>query len=302
MDLNVVGVGEVLWDLLATGPQLGGAPTNFAYHVHALGGQVQMITRVGPDDYGWEVIRRFQKMGLPDIPVQMDLSAPTGFAKVELTGNGLAHFTIQEDVAWDYIEATPEALAAARDASAICFGSLAQRSDVSRRTIQQLVGATPAPALRIFDINLRQQFYSRNVVEQSLALANIVKLNEDELPVLSAMFGLRGTSANQIQQLAQMFTLALVAYTRGAKGSLLYQNEPGTARWSDCASQPVKVIDTVGAGDSFTAALALGLLHKMDLDEINSIANQVARYVCSQPGATPPMPEAFAQRLHASGH
>ena len=310
MNSNVVGVGEVLWDLLLTGPQLGGAPANFAYHAHALGAQAEVITRVGSDDYGREIIRRFLEMGLPETAIQIDETVPTGTAKVVLSGDGLAHFTIQENVAWDYIAVAPEALVAASEAHAICFGSLAQRCETSCRTIRHLVAATPADALRVFDINLRQQFYSRGVIEESFKLANVLKLNDDELPALAAVFSLAGSTENQIERLAQMFGLRVVALTRGANGSLLYQEveelgqlcgggaEPRRhTRWSDCQSRPVKVVDTVGAGDSFTAALVLGLLKKMDLDEINTIANEVARYVCSQPGATPSLPAEFARRF-----
>src|ERR1700694_1511734 len=299
MNSNVIGVGEVLWDLLLTGTQLGGAPANFAYHAHALGAQAQVITRVGKDDHGREIIRRFHEMGLPETTVQIDETVPTGTAKVVLSGDGLAHFTIQENVAWDHIAVTPAALAAASEAHAICFGSLAQRCEPSRNTIQQLVAAAPADALKVFDINLRQQFYSRGGIEQSLELASVLKLNDDELPSLAAMFNLTGSTEDQIGQLAQTFSLRLVALTRGANGSLLYQkaNDNNEARWSDCPSRPVKVVDTVGAGDSFTAAMVLGLLRKMDLDEINTIANEVARYVCSQPGATPALPVEFARRF-----
>jgi len=301
MNSNVIGVGEVLWDLLLTGPQLGGAPANFAYHAHALGSQAQVITRVGNDDYGREIIRRFHEMGLPETGVQVDETAPTGIAKVELSGDGLAHFTIQENVAWDFIAVTDEAVAVARRADAICFGSLAQRCEASRNTIQYLVAATPPDALRVFDINLRQQFYSRDVVEKSFRLANVLKLNDDELPRLADMFNLTGLTEDQIGQLAHTFGLRLVALTRGPNGSLLYQkdndNNNNEVRWSDCPSRPVKVVDTVGAGDSFTAAMVMGLLRKMDLDEINTIANEVARYVCSQPGATPALPTEFARRF-----
>jgi len=293
MNFNVIGVGEVLWDLLVTGPQLGGAPANFAYHAHALGTQAQVITRVGKDDYGREIIRRFHEMGLPETTVQIDDTVPTGTAKVA--------FTIPENVAWDHIAVTPEALVAASEAHAICFGSLAQRSEPSRNSIQQLVAETPADAVRVFDINLRQQFYSRGLIEESLQLANVLKLNNDELPTLAEMFGLTGLPEHQIKHqiewLAHTFSLRLVALTRGANGSLLYQKDNNEVRWSDCPSRPVKVVDTVGAGDSFTAAMVLGLLRKMDLDEINTIANEVARYVCSQPGATPALPTEFARRF-----
>jgi fructokinase len=299
MDFNVVGLGEVLWDLLLTGTQLGGAPANFAYHAHALGAQTQVITRVGNDDYGREIIRRFREMGLTEDGVQIDETAPTGIAKVELSGNGLAHFTVRQNVAWDYIAATGNALAAAGAVDAICFGSLAQRCERSRIAIQQIVATSPTKALRVFDVNLRQQFYSRGVIEESLELANVVKLNDDELPVLATMFNVQGSTEKQIEWLADTFGLHSVALTRGANGSLLYQDlaERAGTRWSDCPSRPVKVVDTVGAGDSFTAALVLGLLQKMDLDEINTLANEVARYVCSQAGATPKLPEEFAKRF-----
>jgi fructokinase len=301
MAFNVVGIGEVLWDLLLTGPQLGGAPANFAYHAHGLGASVQVITRVGNDEYGVEVIRRFREMGLPVGTVQVDHTAPTGTAKVELSGDGLAQFTIQENVAWDWIAHAPQAFAAATAADAICFGSLAQRSQTSRTSIRQLVAAAPPQAPRVFDVNLRQNFYSRDVIEESLQLANALKLNDDELTILAAMFDLGGSAEDdsrrikyQIERLAQIFSLRLVALTRAAQGSVLYQ-AGGPKQWSECAPRPVNVVDTVGAGDSFTAALVLGVLHKMDLDEINAIANEVARYVCSQAGATPPLPPEFAE-------
>jgi fructokinase len=297
MNFNVVGLGEVLWDLLLTGPQLGGAPVNFAYHAHALGARVRVITRIGNDNYGRDVLRRFREIGLPDTTVQLDEVAPTGTATVALSGDGLAHFTIQENVAWDSIAATTGAIALAQAADAICFGSLAQRSQISRDAIQQIVAETPRDALRVFDINLRQHFYSREVIERSLRLANVLKLNEEELPTLAAMFSLNGSTEGQIERLADMFNLQVVALTRGANGSLLYQKHKEEIRWSDCGSRPVKVVDTVGAGDSFTAALVLGLLHEMDLDEINALANEVARYVCSQAGATPALPVEFASRF-----
>jgi fructokinase len=299
MNFNVVGVGEVLWDLLPAGQQLGGAPANFGYHAHALGAHAQVITRVGNDDHGREIIRRFREMELPDAGVQIDPVMPTGTAKVEISGDGLVHFIIQENVAWDNLAATEQAFAISRAADAICFGSLAQRSETSRRTIQRLVAATPPDALRVFDINLRQQFYSRAVIEESLQLANVLKLNEDELPTLRNIFSLTGSTEDQIERLAHMFSLQVIALTRGANGSLLYQkgDDSEEARWSDGASRPVTVIDTVGAGDSFTAALVLGLLSKMCLSEINRIANEVARYVCFQTGATPALPVEFARNF-----
>jgi fructokinase len=294
---KVVGMGEVLWDLLPAGPQLGGAPANFAYHAHALGAQADVITRVGNDDYGREIIRRFHGMALPETSVQVDETAPTGTAKVTLSGDGLARFTIQENVAWDHLALTSEAVAVAGNADAICFGTLAQRCEPSGSTIRKLVASAPPRALRVFDINLRQRYFSQPLIEQSLRLANVLKLNDSELTILADMFGSTGSNERQIEWLVQTFKLNLVALTRGPNGSLLYQE----GRWSDCPSRPARVVDTVGAGDSFTAALVLGLLRKMSLDEINLIANDVARYVCSQPGATPPMPPEFAKMFLNTG-
>jgi fructokinase len=298
MNFNIVSVGEVLWDLLLTGPQLGGAPANFAYHARALGAEVHFITRVGNDDYGREIIRRFRDIGLSEATLQIDETAPTGIAKVVLSGDGLPHFTVLENVAWDHIAASSEALAAARAADAICFNTLAQRCERSRDSIRQLVAETPSTALRVLDINFRPPFYSREVIEASLQMANALKLNDDELSRLAAMLSLNGSTEQQIERLAQTFDLRLIALTRGPEGSLLFQQKG--KRWSDCASRPVEVVDTVGAGDSFTAALVLGLLVKMDLDEINSIANEVARYVCSQPGGTPTLPAEFARKFSLS--
>jgi fructokinase len=300
MDFNVVGIGEVLWDLLLTGPQLGGAPANFAYHANALGAHAYVITRVGDDDHGREIIRRFREMGIRSGAIQVDERAPTGTATVTLSGNGLAHFTVHENVAWDFIAATHEALALVAQAHAICFGSLAQRSASSRQAIHQLLAAAPTDSLRVFDINLRQKFYSRAVIEHSLRIANVLKLNDDELPAIAEMLSLRGAIEEQMKQLADTFHLRLIALTRGAQGSVLYQSKSGAGgeeRWSNCPSRAVDVVDTVGAGDSFTAALVMGLLRKMDLDEINLLANDVARYVCSHAGGTPPLPSEFAKRF-----
>ena len=289
----VIGLGEALWDLLPAGPQLGGAPANFAYHAHALGARAQVITRVGQDDYGREIIRRFVAMGLDGGAVQLDEAAPTGTVTVALSGNGIPEYTIHENVAWDRIAATPEALAAVSVADAICFGSLAQRSEASRTAIQQLVAATSADALRVFDINLRQHFYSREIIEHSLLLANVLKLNDTELPVLARMLGMEGSPRQQIEGLARNFSLRVVALTRGAEGSLLFQGD----RWSELPTSQVEVRDTVGAGDAFTAALCLGLLCGMDLDTIHEQASRVAAYVCGCIGATPSLPAPLRQQF-----
>lgn len=292
MSFKVIGVGEVLWDLLPAGKQLGGAPANFAYHAHALGAEARVVSRVGNDPLGHEILDRLQALGLTTDGVGVDLAAPTGTVSVELAADGQPRFTIHENVAWDRLVADEKSLAFAVHADAVCFGSLAQRSEPSRGSIRKLVAATPTAALRVFDINLRQQFYSREIVEESLRLANVLKLNDTELPVLAAMFGLGGGVREQLAALAERFALRAVALTRGAHGSVLLAG----GAWSEHSGLTVKVVDSVGAGDAFTAAMTLGLLVGRPLDDINRHANEVAAYVCSQPGATPVLPASFKEK------
>lgn len=292
MPFRIVGIGEVLWDLLPTGPQLGGAPANFVYHAAALGARASLVSRVGSDDLGTTILERFAQAGISPNTIQIDDAARTGTVGVVLSGDGVPAYVIHEDVAWDRLEVTAQALTAVRRADAVCFGSLAQRSPVSRRSIQTLIGASAPGALRVFDVNLRQQYFSRDVVEPSLRLANVMKLNEDELPVLAGMFGLTGSTRDQIESLAGRFDLVLVALTRGAAGSLLFR----AGEWSDRPAVSTPVVDTIGAGDAFAAALVWGMLSKMPLASINALADEVARYVCSCAGATPQLPAGLVQR------
>lgn len=273
MTPRVFALGEVLWDLLPTGPVLGGAPANFACHARALGAETTLVSRVGDDELGREILRHFD--------VQVDPRLPTGTVSVELTG-GQPHYTIHENVAWDAI-APDERV---READAVCFGSLAQRSPISRTSIRQMLAATRANTLRVFDINLRQSFYSREVIEASLALANVLKLNDAELPVIEEMFALSG-----IEAIAVRFSLRAIALTRGGEGSVLWAD--GVR--SEHPGVTTIVSDTIGAGDSFTAALTLGLLAGRPLDRILDHASRVAAYVCSQAGATPPLPPELLQ-------
>lgn len=291
MSFKIYGVGEVLWDLLPDGPQMGGAPANFAYHAQALGANAQVISRVGRDELGQEILRRLDAMGLSHGLVQRDDDLPTGTVSVALQSGGVPQFTIHENVAWDNLALAPEALALMQTADAICFGTLGQRHATACHTIQRLVAEVPTRAWRVFDINLRQHFYSREIIAQSLQLANVLKLNDGELPVLAQLFALPGELREQLSALAQRFELRVVALTRGAQGSLLLAD----GEWSDHPGLPAKVVDTVGAGDAFTAAMTLGLLARKPLAAINAHANKVAAYVCSQPGATPNLPASLRQ-------
>jgi fructokinase len=285
----------VLWDLLPSGPQLGGAPANFAYHARALGAKASLVTRVGNDDLGKAILNRFEPLNIAQDTMQVDEIAPTGTVAVALSGEGIPTYTIHENVAWDRLMVTTPALDAVGGADAICFGSLAQRGEISRKSIQTLVAAAPTHALRVFDINLRQDYFSRDLIEQSLVLANVLKLNDDELSVLAPLFGLTGSMRHQIETLTQMFGLRLVALTRGPAGSLLFQ----AGEWSDCRSVPTVVVDTIGAGDAFAAALVLGMLCKLPLGVINRFADEVARHVCSEAGGTPQLPKGLSERYAA---
>jgi fructokinase len=287
MSFKIVGIGEVLWDMLPAGHQLGGAPANFTYHASALGAETRLISRVGNDALGREALARLRQLGVPTECVELDAQLPTGTVGVTVTTDGQPHYQIHKHVAWDALRGEAAGRAAVASADALCFGSLAQRSEPSRSTILSLVAATPVTALRVFDINLRQHYYTRDVIEKSLALANVLKVNDAELPRLAEMFSLTGDARSQIQQLVERHSLRAVACTRGGSGSLLFND----ARWSDHPGIATQVVDTVGAGDSFTAAMTLGLLAGWDLDRINDHASRVAAFVCSSAGATPPLPK-----------
>jgi fructokinase len=297
MKYQIISVGEVLWDLLPSGRQLGGAPGNFAYHATVLGAEARPVTRVGNDSLGREILERFRSLGLPTDCITVDDHAPTGTVLVEISPDGQPHFTVHENVAWDHIAVNDIAWATAARADAICFGTLAQRCETSRKAIHSLVNTTPAGALRILDINLRQHFHSAKLIEASLKLANVLKINSEELAVLARLLGLPGGPKEQIARIVDRYELRLAALTRGAGGSLLY----GDGHWSDHGGMAATVSDTIGAGDAFTAALAFGILAKLELDEINQRANELATYVCSQKGATPSIPAELSRRILSHG-
>lgn len=286
MSFRVIGIGEVLWDLLPSGPQLGGAPANFACHARQMGAEAQVIARVGNDALGRRILQHFAETGIDGSAVQVDDRLPTGTATVLLDGNGVPQFTIKDDSAWDALRFSDEAVEAVQTTNAVCFGTLAQRSHSAASAIQRLVAATPFSSLRVYDINLRQRFYTKELVEQSLEISNVVKLNDHELAILSPMFDLQGNALERIEQLARRFSLYAVALTRGENGSLLHQG----GNWSDLPAGRLTIVDTVGAGDAFTAAFVLGLLHGFSLEDIHRVAVDVAGYVCSRPGATPVLP------------
>lgn len=285
--LRIVAIGEILWDLFPDGKVLGGAPANFAFHAHALGAEARLISRIGDDEAGHEIMADLRSRAMPTGTIQVDASARTGLVTVEVGPGGHPQYTIHQNVAWDYIEANATALEAVRNADAICFGTLAQRTKFVRATVEALLAASRPEALRIFDINLRPPYVEAEVIAESLSVANVLKLNEQELPVLADLFRLSGDVDEQLAALAQRFSLKLIALTRGGDGSILLAE----GKLVEQVALPTTVRDTVGAGDSFTAAVACGLLRRWPLEEICQRASAIAAYVCSHAGATPPLPE-----------
>jgi fructokinase len=272
--------------MLPGGKQLGGAPANFAYHAKCLGARGGLVTRVGDDPPGWEIITRLEEL-LDAYLVSPDPDYPTGSVSVTLDATGIPNYVIHENVAWDFIDVNADKIKVwVEPAAVVCFGTLAQRSPRSREAIRQMVDATSRLALRVFDVNLRQNYYDADVIGQSLARANVLKLNVDELPVVARLLGLGGSEGDVIDALLAKYSLRLLVLTRGDKGSSLYapaaqDHHPGVK---------ADLVDTVGAGDAFTAAVAIGLLRNEPLSRINAAANRLAAHVCSQPGATPPIP------------
>jgi fructokinase len=281
---TVVGLGELLWDLLPSGKQLGGAPANFAYITNLLGDVGVPASRIGSDPLGEEAIGRLKQLGLSTDWVQRDTSHPTGSVKVEIDAAGQARFEILEAVAWDHLEFTPAWQQLAQIADAVCFGSLAQRSSASRSTIRSFLRATRPKAVRIFDVNLRQNFFNAQVLLGSMQLASIVKLNHEELPRIMHLLELQHHNEKaSARSLLSSHNLELVCITRGNHGSLL----TSAGEFSEHPGFQVKVADTVGAGDAFTAALAHGYLRQLPLAQVNEHANRVGAWVSSQTGATP---------------
>lgn len=281
----VAGIGELLWDFLPTGKQVGGAPCNFAYHAMQAGCDSLIISAVGNDLLGDELLTTLDGLNINCEFVQRN-SFPTGTVTVTLNENGQPQYLIHENVAWDNTVFNTKIESKIEDLDAVCFGSLAQRNPVSATTIQQLLSIVKPACLKVFDINLRQHFYSFEIIKKSLEFADVLKLNDEELPVLSGLYNIPGDVKNQLNRILVLFNLKYLVYTMGEKGSIiLSENE-----YSFLESPKVVVADTVGAGDSFTAVLISGLLKKIPLSEVHKMASHTAAYVCTQKGATPVIP------------
>ncbi len=284
MKKKIVGIGEVLWDLLPKGACLGGAPANFAYITTLMGDQGVVASRVGEDSRGIDALRRMEELGLDIDHVQTDQQCPTGVVKIELDAKGQAKYEFVQPVAWDRLEWNEDWQQLAKQADAVCFGSLAQRSEQSRTTIRKFLAEASANTLKVFDVNLRQSYYSEDILAESMRLADIVKLNDEELPKIMELYKLPfKDELSSAKKLQEKFGLRILCVTRGDRGSIL-------VRGRDVSEHPgfrIRVADTIGSGDAFTAGLVHEYLHGASLDLMNEVANLVGAWVASEIGAMP---------------
>lgn len=287
----VIGLGEMLWDCLGTTRLPGGAPANVAFHAQQLGLRGAVVTRVGMDDLGEDLLRFLRVQGLDTDWVQRDLQHLTGIASVDTSRDTGPQFVFRPDSAWDFLEFNDHTKRLMEDASAVCFGTLAQRSPISRGTIHACLQAVQPDGLIVYDVNLRSPWYEREWIEASLVFARMVKLNADEVAVLSELLSLSATDLpNFCREVQERFGVETVCITRGARGCYLRRGQES----ADIPGQPITVADTVGAGDAFTAALIWATLQHWPLRPSAEFANQVGGLVASRPGAMPPLRDEFA--------
>jgi fructokinase len=284
---RVAGIGEILWDRFPDGDRLGGAPANFAFHAGQLGADAQIVSRIGNDPDGEQLARLLSTRGLSDAFIQRTDLHATGIVRVEINA-GQPTYIIEQPAAWDFIEMSDELKALASELDAVCFGTLAQRNPVSRQAIQQFVQLCPKKTTRLFDINLRQAFYDAEVIEFGLDHATLLKLNGEELEVLSKLFQWT-SSEHAIKEIFARYPIELIAVTLGEKGCEIVTRE-GKVR---AAAPKITCVDAVGAGDAFSAALVTGLLADLPLEKVAEKANRTGAFVASQPGAMAPLPQEY---------
>lgn len=294
MSLLVVGMGEALWDMLPEGRKLGGAPANFAYHVSQFGLDTCVVSAVGDDELGNEILANFAEKQL-DCQIEK-VAYPTGTVQVTLDEKGVPCYEIKEGVAWDNIPYTPALENLAKQTHAVCFGSLAQRNAVSRETINRFIDQMPEDenVLKIFDINLRQHFYSKELIEASLKKSNVLKINDEELVVVGEMFGFADIDfQDKCWILLAKYNLKMLILTCGTEGSYVFT--PGEVSFLE--TPQVQVADTVGAGDSFTGAFVAAILSGKTVKDAHRLAVDVSAFVCTQNGAMPELAEELKNRL-----
>lgn len=283
----VVGMGEALWDVLPEGKKIGGAPANFAYHVSQFGLPGYVVSAVGDDALGREIVENFTSKGLNQLIAEVPY--PTGTVQVEIDQAGIPQYDIKENVAWDNIPYTDSLEALAKRTKAVCFGSLAQRNVVSRDTINRFLDAMPQSddSLVVFDVNLRQGFYNKEILCNSMSRCNILKINDEELVTVSRMFGYPGIDLqDKCWILLGKYNLKMLILTCGINGSYVFT--PGNVSFQP--TPKVEVADTVGAGDSFTAAFISSILKGRSVQEAHSRAVRTSAYVCTKKGAMPILP------------
>lgn len=284
----IIGIGEILWDVFPQGKVLGGAPANFAFHVSQLGLNGCAVSAIGDDELGKEILHVLDEKRLSTHIEKVNY--PTGTVQVTLSGKGIPQYEICEGVAWDNIPFSDELETMAKRTKTVCFGSLAQRSAVSHATINKFLDSVPADAMKIFDINLRQHFYSKVLIEESLKRCNVLKINDDEVVLVSNLFGWNGMSETETAtRLMQDYKLDIVVLTKGTEGSYVFT----PAETSFLPTPLVEVADTVGAGDSFTAGFVASLLKGRSISEAHRKAVEISAYVCTQHGAMPLLPDSL---------
>lgn len=283
---RIVGFGEALWDVFPEGRKIGGAPANFAYHVAQWGLDSCAVSAIGNDELGDDIVRKFDENGLNYRLERVDF--PTGTVQVTLDENKVPSYNIMEGVAWDNIPMTPELEALARDCRAVCFGSLAQRSAVSRATINAFIDMMPEDSLKIFDINLRQHYYTEEIICDSMKKADILKINDEEILVVAQLLDVTENSEREIcKVLLDKFDLRMVILTCGDRGSYVLTRDESS--WVD--TPKVSVVSTVGAGDSFTGTFIASILLGKTLRQAHEAAVKVSAYVCTCQGAMPAIPQ-----------
>lgn len=292
MNKVIVGLGEALWDCLPDGSKLGGAPANFAYHASQFGNEAYAISAIGNDALGDQTLKEFEEKHLKYIMPRVDY--PTGTVQVELDEEGIPTYDIKQNVAWDNIPFTPEIENVAKHCGCVCFGSLAQRNKISRDTIHRFIDSTPKSCLKIFDINLRQNFYTKEIIQESLKACDILKINDEELVTIGRLFGYPGLDIeNKCYLILGKYNLKMLVLTCGTNGSYVFA--PGVKSFQP--TPKVEVDDTVGAGDSFTGSFASAILAGMPIKEAHKLAVEVSAFVCTQPGAMPKLPESLLNRV-----
>ena len=292
MNKTIVGLGEALWDCLPNGSKLGGAPANFAYHTSQFGFEAYAVSALGNDALGDQTVKEFDEKQLRYIMPRV--AYPTGTVQVTLDQQGVPTYDIKQGVAWDNIPFTPEVETLAKRTDCVCFGSLAQRSEVSRTTINRFIDAMPNASLKIFDINLRQNFYTKEIIQDSLRKCDILKINDEELVTIGRLFNYPGLDMeNKCWLILGKYNLKMLVLTCGTNGSYVF----APAEKSFQPTPHVDVVDTVGAGDSFTGSFAAAILSGMPLADAHRLAVEVSAYVCTQQGAMPRLPQKLIDRV-----